>query len=94
MKGDKRMRKMKRMISAFLVIMLVAGCLMGCGGSEKKEETGSGEPKNGGTLVVGISQDPQSFNPNAKFDSIFNTDTKITTNAMPFSPSFVDAPPR
>lgn len=70
MKGDKRMRKMKRMISACLVIMLVAGCLMGCGGSEKKEETGSGEPKNGGTLVVGISQDPQSFNPNAKSDDV------------------------
>lgn len=72
---------MKKIISLLLSILLVTMCFVGCdnqanndqqenNGNQGSENSQSNEPKKGGTIVVGIAQDPQSFNPNAKSDDI------------------------
>ena len=66
------MKKVKRIAAALMAALLTAGCLAGCGGSQESESSKGGESKQGGTLVVGIPQDPQSFNPDAKSDRIFS----------------------
>lgn len=69
------MKKAKKLMALLLIAALALAVFTGCGngGGEKKEgdsEASSGEPKKGGTIVVGISQEPQSFNPNAKADDV------------------------
>lgn len=64
------MKKVKRIAAALMAALLTAGCLAGCDGSQESESSKGGESKQGGTLVVGIPQDPQSFNPDAKSDDV------------------------
>lgn len=69
------MKKMKKFMSLLLVSVFVLTISAGCGkGGGTNEDAGggesSGETKQGGTIVVGIPQDPQSFNPNAKTDDV------------------------
>lgn len=65
---------MKKIISMVLLISIVAISVAGCGSSNqdvsKPESSSDKTSKQGGTIVVGISADPQSFNPNAKADDI------------------------
>lgn len=73
-------------ISMFLVIVMVCGLLFtGCG-NKKGTTSGAKEPKAGGTYVVSIGGDPQSFNPCANPDdnaygilqNVFNRLVKLT----------------
>jgi len=49
-------------ISALCLMLCVA--VTGCGGSSKEgEKTPTGEPRDGGDLIVGVLKDPQSLNP-------------------------------
>lgn len=63
---------MKKRIALILLISLLVTSMVGCqtaNKDESKPDNGSTKgPKQGGTIVVGISEDPQSFNPNAKAD--------------------------
>lgn len=69
------MRKTKKWMSLLLASVFILTTFTACGkggGADGEEGNGksSGEPKKGGTIVVGIPQDPQSFNPNAKADDV------------------------
>lgn len=65
---------MRKILSMVLLISIVAVSVVGCGNSSQDisqpDSSSDGTPKQGGTIVVGISADPQSFNPNAKADDI------------------------
>ncbi len=87
---------MKR-LSLLLVICLILGIFTGCGGTgtendvkkdEDQTETVTDAPKEGGTLVVGMTGDPSTYNPDYQADgylqpiaeNIFNRLIKVTNN--------------
>lgn len=68
---------MKRGIALILLVSLMVTSMMGCQSTSQEkpsqeeanqEMPGTESSKDGGTIVVGIPEDPQSFNPNAKAD--------------------------
>lgn len=67
---------MKKGIALLVSTMLLFGVLAGCGDTATTStastttttETTNGEPKQGGTLVVGLGGDPIGFNPNSGSD--------------------------
>lgn len=70
--------KSKKAMSAALLsaCFIAAGVLSGCGaqtGSSNQPGSKTQSIKNGGTLVAGLSGNPQTFNPDAQPDSIFDT---------------------
>lgn len=67
------------MIKKLTAIILALMLLTACNASNNEPAVNSGDknlnsepnsPKKGGTIVVGIPTDPQSFNPNAKSDDV------------------------
>ncbi|HEY4600319.1 MAG TPA: ABC transporter substrate-binding protein [Cerasibacillus sp.] len=81
---------MKKFLIPFMLI--IALVLVACSGdntnSDINKSGGSDKPKEGGTVIVGLSGDPLDFNPNAKGDddayaihqNIFNRLLKLNNN--------------
>ncbi|MDP4095270.1 ABC transporter substrate-binding protein [Paenibacillus sp. P96] len=65
---------MKKVTMVWLAMLLLVSLLAGCAGSGNNGEKAEGSDDGsggGGTLVVGASGDPQTFNPSARADDNF-----------------------
>lgn len=76
-------------VALLLVVCLVMVMFVGCGGNAQApvvEPAGNNEPKKGGTLIVGMTGDPSTYNPDSQADgylqpiseNIFNRLIKVT----------------
>lgn len=78
------MKKINLLVSIILVLLLSACGNNADSGNNSGEK--NSDPKNGGTIVIGLEADPNDFNPNAKGDdqgykihqNIFNRLLKVT----------------
>ena len=83
---------MRKYFLVLVTFMLIIGILAACNGANKttKDDSGSSssDSKKGGTLIVGLSGDPQTFNPDARADdnlypvaqNVFSRLIKINNN--------------
>ncbi len=62
---------MKKLAYVLLLVMVMGAALTGCTPKTPEGPKGSTEPKRGGTLVVDLPGDPETFNPAARIDDVF-----------------------